>query len=1038
MTFFRRLIRNTVLTDMMAVIIVVMGVVAFLRMPREAYPSITFNWVYILATYPGATPDEIEREVIREIESAIEEIDGIKTITSLANEHVGQLSVRFETMPRAEYQRHLQDLQREVDAIRDQLPDGVERIDYFDLDTSTFEPLVHLALAGDYPESRLKSWMDDLRREILDVDGVARADLIGARDRRIWVDVDAARLNAAGLPLSSLVDALRAQNFDLPAGTYEVGDYAYLVQTRGEAASIADLESVIVHPSPSGAHLRIRDLAQVRGGFAPRITRSWQDATPAFALLVTRSASANALEVLDEVHRVATGYAALHLPSDVSIRITGDTTRGIRGILRTLYRNAGFGLLLVILTLLLFLRARNALFAAFGIVVAFAGTFLLLDLMGESLNGNSLFGLVLVLGMIVDDAIVVLENLYRHIERGRSPAAAVVDGMSEVAMPVVSSSLTTIAGFLPLMLLPGLMGEFLKVVPLVVSLALAVSLFEALVILPGHIANWGRAPASDAGPSFGSRIIFAITPSYLRTLGFCFNHRYWIAVASMVLPIFSMVVLGLKIRDADLFSGEESGLFWVQVWAPEGTTLDATSESIRRLQEILLDSIAPEERSAVLATAGLVRTETDWIWRSSVGEIFVELVPRAERDRSMRAITTELRRSLMGVAGLKTIKIWEKSDAPPAGSPVEFKIKGPYLDELERLARLFERELAQLPGVVDIDDNLDPGKQVLEIRLRPDVAGLVALDDAALATFVHAALAGETATTFQQGDESIDVVVHLADQYRREIDDILALRVPTRLGGTVPLGDVATVEIVAGLSGISRFNGQRAVTMSAGIAPGGLSAGAVAAWVETRFLELAPDYPGYSIDFGGELQEFNEALHGIGRLALFGVLLIYLILGAQFRSFTQPLIILYTIPIAMAGAALSLTFSGDPLTITTLYGFVALAGVVVNDSLVLVDFINQNRSHGASLRVAVLEAGRTRLRPIWLTTLTTIFGLAPLIVGLGGQSSVWGPLAKTIVWGLTVATALTLLVIPALYAVLDDVARRLHWGRFYGHQLDLE
>ncbi len=1031
MGLFRRIIENTVLTNMLALIVLVMGLLAFARMPREAYPNITFNWVYVFAIYPGATPEEIERKVIREIEEAIEGIEGISTITSLATENSGQISVRFETMPRDEYRRRFQDVQREIDAIRDQLPEGVEEIDYFDLDTSTFEPLVHLTLSGDYPEAQLKRWVDDLREEILDVEGISDASLIGTRDRQVFVEVDAAALDATGLPLSAVVDALRAHNLDLPAGNYPVGEVEFMVKTKGEVDSAAELESVILRPSPGGGHLRIRDVAAVRDGFEDALTYSRLDGQPAFALFVTRRAAANALDVLDRVREAAEGFEE-RMPTGVEVRLSGDSTVGIRDILRTLYRNAGFGLILVILTLLLFLEARNALFAALGIAVSFTGTFLFLDLIGETLNGNSLFGLVLVLGMIVDDAIVIIENVFRHIQQGSSPHRAVIRGMSEVALPVLTSSLTTIAGFLPLMLLPGIMGEFLKVVPIVVSVALAVSLFEALIVLPAHVADWGRIVAGDDRPPFGSRLLDRVRPRYSHLLALCFDHRYAVGALATVLPILSVGVIAWKLADADLFAGEESGQFWVQVWAPEGTTLEAMDAQMHRFEEIVLDTIDPAERGSVITTAGLLRTDTDWIWNTAVGEVYVDLVPNDDRTRSMRQITDQIRSRVASLTGLETVKIWEKTDGPPAGAAIEFKIKGPYLDDLELLGNLLRDELGALPGVVDVDHNLRPGKQVLELRLRPDVAGMVALDNAALATHVRTALDGEVATSYLDGDEKIDVVVRLDERYRRDIADILSLRVPTRSGGSVPLSEVASVQVAEGLSAVPRFDGDRAVTISGNLKGGGMSGGDVARWVEQRFAQLAPGFPGYRLDFGGEMKEFEKALSGIGRLGLLGLLLIYMILGAQFRSFVQPLIILYTIPIGLAGAAISLTLSGDTLTITTLYGFVALAGVVVNDSLVLIEFINMGRERGLSLRDAVLDAGRTRLRPICLTTLTTVFGLLPMMLGIGGHSPVWGPLASTIVWGLTVATFLTLLVIPSLYSLVDDVARVLHVGRFHG------
>lgn len=1034
MTLFQRIVSNTVLVNMLALIIVVMGLVSFQRLPRQALPDIDLNWVYVMVPYPGASPAEIERKVLREVEGAVEDIEDVKTVTSIAYDGLGQVSIRFEFMPESEFRLRFQDIRRAVDGIRDELPGGVEDIAYLSLDTSSFDPLVHLSLSGDYPEARLNAWSHDLRQQIRDLPGVYDVTSLGFRDRCLYVDADPTLLEAAELPLSALVDAIQAQNFDLPAGTYTIGDTRLSVKTVGALAGSEALEDVIVRPSSTGGHLRIRDLATVRDGFTREIMRSRQDAAPAYAMAVTKKAGTSALEVFDDIRELTLRFEE-RLPEDVEVRITGDTTVNIRAVLLTLYKNAVFGLILVVLILFLFLNLSNAIFAVVGIVVSFMGTFMALDLLGETLNSNSLFGLVLVLGMIVDDAIVILENIYRHVQRGLAPARAAVQGVSEVAVPVISSSLTTMAGFLPLMLLPGIMGEFLRVVPLTVAVALAVSLFEALFVLPSHVSDLGREHREVEKSPAGSRLLDRIRPAYVRVLERSFDHRYLLGSFALLLPIGAVAVISYKVADADLFAGEEEGQFFVQAWGPEGSSLGAMDERVRELETIVLDRVPVEERDGVLATAGLVRTSTDWIWDSAVGEVFVSLVPRRERERSTAEIIASIRDEILDVPGLASVKIWEKVQGPPTGAAVDFKIKGPYLEDLKVLSDRLCEELSALPGVVDVDSDMKLGEEQIDIRLRPDVAGLVSLDNYGLASFVRTALDGDVATTILEGDEKIDVVVRVKEDARRELADLLNLRVPSRSGGFVPLGDIADVEVTSGLSAVHRFGGHRAVTVTADLVEGAsMSSGDVVRWVEGRFDEIG--FPGYDVDFGGEFKEFQDALSGIGRLGLLGVLLIYLILGAQFRSFMQPFIILYTIPIGLAGAAVSLVISGNPLTITTIYGFVALAGVVVNDSLVLVEFINLARERGLSTRAAILSAGGVRLRPIVLTTVTTVAGLLPMMLGIGGSSPVWAPLATTIVWGLVLATALTLLVIPALYGVLDDLSARLRIGRFHGHRND--
>lgn len=674
MGFYRSLVRNSVLTNVVVLIVVVMGVLAFRRMPRQVYSHIDFNWIFVMAVYPGASPEEIEASVVRKIEKAVSGIEKIQSVTSLASEGEGQVSIRFESMPEADFNRLYQDLRREIDAIREDLPDGVRDIVYFDLDTASFEPVVFVSLQGDHPEAQMRDWAEELSDRIEGTPGVSKMNFIGIRDRRIYVDVDPASLRSAGLPLSAVVGALRSSNLNLPAGNLSIGEEEFLVTTIGQAASVDELGEVILRSSPGGGQLRVSDVAAVRSSLDREGTRSTLNGLPAYTLMVIRRPDMGAIEVVRNVRATVDEFRSV-LPDDVNVVYSADSTRNIRDILGTLSRNAGFGIVLVVLILLLFLETRNALFAAVGIAVSFCGTFLILDLIGETLNATSLFGLVLVLGMVVDDAIVILENIYRHLQSGLSTLDAATKGTREVAFPVLSSSLTTVAGFLPLMLLPGIMGDFMKVVPITVSIALAVSLFEALFVLPTHVADWGRSPSSRA--PIGSRLLDKVRPRYLEALDFTVRHRYAFIGVAIVLPLLAMGVVAYKVQDADLFAGEESGYLHFQVRAPAGSTIDRTMEIVKNVEAEVLAGIPEHERTAVITTAGLMRTEIDWYWKPSVGEVFVELAAADERDRSMDEIASALRSKMKAITGPTSVTIWQKRKGLPPGKRWSSRSRGP-------------------------------------------------------------------------------------------------------------------------------------------------------------------------------------------------------------------------------------------------------------------------------------------------------------------------------------------------------------------------
>jgi len=661
-----------------------------------------------------------------------------------------------------------------------------------------------------------------------------------------------------------------------------------------------------------------------------------------------------------------------------------------------------------------FLGWRNALFAALGIPVTFMITFIFLHVTDRSLNGNSLFGLVLVLGMVVDDAIIVIENCYRYIQKGISPYRAAVIGTKEVAMPVFAFTATTISAFLPLMLVPGLMGKFMKIIPIAVSLALVASLLEAFIILPTHIAEWSKRIVKGAhSPGLSLNI---------RQLRRTLRWRY-VAVSSIIV-IFLVSIMLIPLIGVDLFADEEISQFYVWVTCPEGTKLEATDSIIRQIEQKALQ-LPSHEVAGIVGNAGIMQTESDWSLKSNVGQVIVDLVELEERDRSLDEIIDDLRQRTANISGIQSIEFGKISSGPPTGDPIEVKVKGDYLDVLEEVAELVKDELRTIPGVFDVKDDFFLGKKELKIFVDTDKAHMLGLTNWQVAYAVRNAFEGGKAGVYRESDEEIDIIVKYNDESRQSMEDVENLRILTPSGHMVAFKDIAQIKVEQGYANIKRFEKKRAITVSADIDESVTSSVEVNQELIRRFQEIGRRYPGYSLDFRGEFQEFNEAFEGIYKLFTVGVIIMYIILGGQFRSFVQPLIIMLAIPFGFIGCMVGLLIIGKPFNIATMYGIVALAGIVVNDSLVLVSFINNARAAGVSRWRSIMQAGKVRLRPIILTSITTIFGLLPMAIGLGGTSVVWAPLAMTISFGLLFSTVMTLFIVPALYAIIDDVKKLL-------------
>ena len=853
------------------------------------------------------------------------------------------------------------------------------------------------------------------------------------------------RLKAYQLPIGAVITALGTSNLNLPAGTMELGNTEFMVRTMGEFANPDIIGDTIVAVQPTGTPLRLRDVATVSDTYEEARTLSRISGKPSISLSVQKKSEGNTIALVAQLRELVEKRKS-DLPEGAELTPVNDYSVILKERLGILETNAIFGLVLVVLMLLVFIGWRNAMFAALGIPVAFMATFWFMSIAGYSLSGVSLFGLILVVGIVVDDAIVVIENIYRHIEAGESPKVAAIRGAQEVGWPVLAASLTTICAFGPLMFMSGTAGQFMRVVPIMAILVLIASLFEVFVILPAHVSEWGKAKPREGRSRLdnlrtrsqgaftlsvritGFFVWFAtvfdlIRNRYVKILTKTIRWRYAFVGSVLFIGLIACVS-AFVVLDKELFPGEDFPQFYVKAEMPPSYGLQETTAVMAQIEEAA-KTLPSSEVAAIVSNIG-IHTPTSGMaegvtYGSNFGEVIVELTPKQERTRGIDEIIADMRKKTLTVSGVEELNYITQAGGPPQGEDVEVKVKGDRFDKLTELTGVLKTELAQLEGVYDIRDDFRIGKSELRIHLKPEKAHQYGLTTFQIAQTVRTAIEGAKATTYREADEAIDVIVKYEKDTLQNISELNNLLIATPTGTIVPLKDVADITEEKGYSDIRRFDGERAITVYASVDRQKTTPFEVNQALMGAFADVESLYPGYQLDFRGVFDEIIESFSELWKLFIVGLLLIYVVLGAQFKSFIQPVIIMFAVPFGMIGAMVGLLISNATLSMVAMFGIVALSGIVVNDSIVLIDFINKYRERGYNKWYAILKGGSIRLRPIILTSLTTIFGLIPMAIGLGGKSPIWMPMAYTIIFGLAFATTMTLFVMPALYAITTDL-----------------
>ncbi|HHT81138.1 MAG TPA: efflux RND transporter permease subunit [Spirochaetales bacterium] len=1012
-------VTKPVLVNVLMITILLLGALSLVRLPQEQFAEVPFFWVNVIVPFPGVGAEDLESSVTIPVENAFQGMDKLKKISSTTSEGLSVVRVEFDDgISKQEFKALYQDAQTRFSQVA--LPDGTLTPIVDDFSSADFLPVIEVVISGNLPYDELREQALALRNKILKVKDVSDVEVLGLPDRQILINLDNSRLTSLGLTVNEVVRAISDQNRVVPSGTLSTDSREYLLRTLGSIREISDFESVIVRRSAtSEGVVRINDVAEVIDGFDPDSTLARFNGSPSVNLRVTKVVKGSSVsvvegvtEIVEEARRKNNGGAKLTLFNDSTVQIASS--------LSVLSSNALMGLALLILILWLFVGLRNALITALGIPVTFALTFLVLDLLGETINTNTLFGLVLVLGLIVDHAIVIIENSYRLQSNGMLRHDAAIAGANQVIWPVVAATATTVAAFLPLMLLPGTIGKFLRVIPLTVTIALIVSTAEALFFLPSHFAEWGPREGSKRKQKEPGVWFETVQGGYTKLLAKLYRFKGLLLLLALVvtLGVFSLVGM-LK---QDLFSAEDYSYFTIEIITPRGTSLDATNRIVSQYEKILLDKVGNGE---ILSISTKIGTLGGGESNSTMAQITVDLAEMDEgRKRSINDVLSEVQNETYYISGAEQVFFRKAQNGPPTADPLSFRFSGDEYKQLIDSSNAIINLLNSVEGVNNVESDFIAGSPELRIRIDQDRASALGVNVQSVGSFIRARFDGIPAGSFFEKNEQIDIVVRFARADSKRFENLEQLLLPTEDGRLVPLSSVATIELDNSLGTIRRVEGKREITLTAN-AIDDVDLKQVNKQVKEVWQQnLAGLYPDVSFAVGGEFDDFNTLLFDILRVFVLGIFLMYLILGTQFNSYSQPLLILVSVPFAFIGVVLYLFVSGTPLSTTVIYSGVALAGIAVNDAIVLISFINELRAEGKSVKDAIGEAANTRLRPIILTSLTTIVGLLPTAIGIGGYSVVWSPMASTIIFGLVFSTTTSLFIIPMLYGTIYDKKRR--------------
>ena len=1026
-----------IVVRMALILIVVLGIYCYRAMPRYLDPDLTIGEGVVITLCPGFSPEDMEKLVTNKIEDELQGISEIRRHESHSFESTSKVHVLFNTRL-SEYgiDQAMQEVRNAVDQVED-LPEDAKVPRVIEIDVAIF-PVCMVGLAGDLHAMQLQDIAGDIADTFENIEGVSEVVVLGERENEIWVELNPGRMSAYGISIPQVTQAIAGRSKNLPGGVVEMGDHETAIRMVGEPHDPKDLGNIALK-SMNGATVYLRDIARITPTLEKPRTLTFIDKEKALVLAVKRKRNTNVIQIVDDVKVLMKDIPAQY--PGLRTTLYFDQSREIKKRIKELQTNALLGIIAVFFILWISMGIRNSLYASIGIPVSFLITFILMRSIDLSIDGVTLFGLILVLGVIVDDAIVVIENIYRHLEMGKPLVKATLEGSREVLAPVLASVSTTMAAFFPILILvSGIIGRYIGILPKVVFFALSASLFEVFFMLPSHVVELTPEKATQKALKRRIDIFSPIRKFYYPYLRVILRHRY----VSVLVIVLSTILAFFLYFQTDFVMFPKSDVFPrfnIYFDMPVGSTLERSRDTLMALTDVVKKRIG-NELEAPIAIAGMKEVNYEPIYGMHYGMVNVVLKTGKQRKHSVVELMESVRPDVSRILadhGATSFVLERLLEGPPVGADLDLKIQSPDWKTSAEISRLIRDELARYQGIVDIQDDFSRDKQFMEITVDEAKAKRLGVDQDHLIMAVQAAFHGLIVATYNQGEDEQDIKLKYQLEYRHDFDDLVNMMVVIPGHGEVPLKELARIRLTPGFHNVYHYNGKQTVRLTANIKDiqeeqkglsgllsniSGKKMTAVKAnkIAEDYFNSIKADFPGARLIAGGLQDETNTSLKELGQAAGLALFLIFFILALQFNSFTQPFIIMITIPFVTLGVMVGLLVSNNPLTFVTLIGLLTLTGIVVNDSLVLIDFINRYRKeHPKQLYLAIVRGCHVRMRPIILTSITTIFGLSPMAFGLGGKSPLWAPMATAIIWGLGFATVLILSMIPAYYAILEDI-----------------
>ncbi|QLE84351.1 efflux RND transporter permease subunit [Shewanella sp. Scap07] len=1021
--------RNNVASNLLMWLILVGGLFSTFMINKEVFPTFELNYLRISVAYPGAAPQEIEEGITIKIEESIQDISGIKKVTSVASEGFGNVTIEVEDG--FEPQDILDEVKLRIDAIST-FPDNIEKPNIFRIKPEN--NVVWVSVYGDISLYEMKELAKDIREDLTQLPSVTRAQVTGVREYEIGIELSEDKLREYGLSFEQVAQAVRASSIDLPGGSIRAQDGDILLRTKGQAYTGDDFSQIVVSTRPDGSRIMLPQVATIKDDFEERLEYTRFNGHPAAIIEVLSVDDQNALAISEEVKDYIAKQQEF-LPTGAKLDTWGDLTHYLKGRLNMMLSNMFYGALLVFIILALFLELKLAFWVMVGLPVCFLGAMLLMPMEPFSLSINmlTLFAFILVLGIVVDDAIVIGESAYSEIERHGHSLENVVKGAKKVAMPATFGVLTTIAAFMPMLMVSGPMAIIWKSIGLVVILCLAFSLVESKLILPAHLAHM-RPKQPNPNPNAFVRFKIALNAKlqhfihnqYRQFLQYCIKQRYNVVATFIGVLILSIaLVMSGKVRWV-FFPDIPSDFIQVNLEMDVGSSEANTLKTVKEIEDALytMNNDMEQKYGAPVVQHSFINMGS----RTSAF-IFAELTKGEDREVDGNTIATAWREALPELIAVKKLNI--NSSTNEGGGDISFRLTSSNLEQLSQASTELKQKLKTYEGVYDISDNFSSGSHEIRLDIKPEAEALgLTLSD--LASQVRYGFYGFEAQRILRNKEEVKVMVRYPLEQRRTIGHLENMMIRTPQGVSVPFSSVASIEMGDSYSSITRVDGRRAITISATANTNIVEPSKVVAEIQEDFLPyLEAQYPQISTSLDGGSADEQTAMVGLIQGFFFAMFTIYALMAIPLKSYSQPLIIMSVIPFGMIGALFGHFILGLSMSVLSLCGIVALAGVVVNDSLILVDFVNKARAEGHSITQAAIDSGCHRFRAIILTSMTTFVGLVPIIMEKSLQAQIVIPMATSLAFGIVFSTVVTLILVPLLYIILDDfrrtASRFFHW-----------